>query len=173
MFPHDIHDRARKIIETYTADGLKIVTAESCTGGLVSAALTDIPGSSAVVERGFVTYSNMAKIEVLGVDPEMLECFGAVSAEVAEAMAIGALEFSHADIALSVTGIAGPDGGSALKPVGLVYFGLAKRDGTVFHYNCNFKGDRSDIRLQSVREGLALFLSAIEKDSENKPFTGL
>ena len=156
MFPPDLHDLAQKIISSYTAEKKKIVTAESCTGGLVTGALTEISGSSAVLERGFVGYSNDAKTEVLGVMPELLEQYGAVSAEVAEAMATGALEFSLADVALSVTGIAGPSGGTLAKPVGLVFFGIATRTGAIFHTQSHFKGDRSDIRIQAVREALTL-----------------
>ncbi len=159
MFPSDIHDLARKVIETYVLQKRKIVTAESCTGGLIVGALTEIPGSSAVVERGFITYSNDAKVEVLGVLPESLENFGAVSEQVAEIMAKGALEFSMADVAVSVTGIAGPDGGTSSKPVGLVYFGIASRSGNVFHYKGQYNGDRGDIRMQAVREALKLLLS--------------
>lgn len=118
MSVDDILDRAR-------AQGVMIVTAESCTGGMVAVALTDVPGSSAVVERGFVTYSNKAKIEMLGVLPETLDAFGAVSEEVAREMAEGALRHSPADLAVSITGIAGP-GGSEHKPEGRVCFGLAR-----------------------------------------------
>ncbi|MDX2028933.1 MAG: CinA family protein [Alphaproteobacteria bacterium] len=164
MFPPDIHDLARKVIESYTAQKQKIVTAESCTGGLVAAALTQIPGSSAVVERGFVAYSNQAKTEILGVMPETLEDYGAVSDKVAEEMAQGALEFSQADIAVSVTGIAGPSGAETGKPVGLVYFGLATRSGAVFHYKSQYNGDRDDIRLQATREALRLSLSMADED---------
>jgi nicotinamide-nucleotide amidase len=161
MFPPDIYDLARKIVETYTRQRQKIVTAESCTGGLVAGALTEISGSSAIVERGFVTYSNDAKVEVLGVMPELITEYGAVSEEVAEAMAQGALEFSLADVGISVTGIAGPLGGSAEKPVGLVYFGLATRAGVMFHYKSQFNGDRDDIRQQAVKEALRLLLSLV------------
>ena len=160
MFPPDLHDLAQKIISSYTAEKKKIVTAESCTGGLVAAALTEISGSSAVLERGFVGYSNDAKTEVLGVMPELLEQYGAVSAEVAEAMATGALEFSLADVAVSVTGIAGPSGGTLAKPVGLVFFGFATRAGALFNSKCQFKGDRSDIRMQAVREALQLLAAS-------------
>ncbi len=159
MFAPDILALAQKVISSYRAEGQKIVTAESCTGGLITGALTEIAGSSAVVERGFVTYSNDAKIEVLAVRPETLEEYGAVSEQTAEEMAQGALEFSHAHTALSVTGIAGPDGGSVSKPVGLVYFGLATREGSLLHYKCQFSGDREQIRMQAVREGLNLLLS--------------
>ena len=159
MFAPDIHALAEKIIFLYTREKRKIVTAESCTGGLIAAALTHIPGASAVVERGFITYSNDAKIEVLAVQPETLQEFGAVSAEVAEEMAQGALEFSRADVALSVTGIAGPGGGSAMKPVGLIYFGLATRHGGIMYYKCQFSGNREDVQMQAVQEGLRLLLS--------------
>ncbi len=118
MISNDILDLAR-------AQGVRIATAESCTGGMVAVALTDIPGSSSVVERGFVTYSNEAKIEMLGVSPDMLSTFGAVSEEIAREMAEGALRHSHADLAVSITGIAGP-GGSEHKPEGRVCFGLAR-----------------------------------------------
>src|SRR5277367_6169236 len=104
------------------AAGLMLATAESCTGGMVAAALTDIAGSSDVVERGFVTYSNAAKAELLGIDPAVIETHGAVSREVAEAMARGALAQSATDVAVAITGVAGPDGGSVDKPVGLVWF---------------------------------------------------
>lgn len=161
MFPPDIHDLAWKVVDTYTSKRMKIVTAESCTGGLVAGALTEISGSSAIVERGFVTYSNDAKVEVLGVMPELIAEYGAVSEEVADAMAIGALEFSLADVALSVTGIAGPLGGTATKPVGLVCFGLATRGGVQFHYRSQFNGDRDDIRRQAVHEALKLLLSMV------------
>ena len=159
MFSPDIIALAQKVISAYTAEKCKIVTAESCTGGLIAGALTNIPGSSAVLERGFVTYSNDAKIEVLGVDFLALEQCGAVSAQVATQMVQGALEFSRADVAISVTGIAGPDGGSAEKPVGLVYFGLATRDGVAMHYRCEFSGNRNDVRTQSVIEALKLLLT--------------
>ena len=162
MFPADVHDLARQVIETYTAKKKLIATVESCTGGLIAAALTDIPGSSAVMERGFVTYSNEAKTELVGVEPEVVRAEGAVSAHTAEEMAKGALLFSHADVTLSVTGIAGPTGGTPGKPVGLVYIGLATREGAVFHYQCNFKGDRSDIRMQAVLESLKLLLTQVE-----------
>jgi nicotinamide-nucleotide amidase len=159
MLPADLHDLARQTITTFAAQKKKIVTAESCTGGLIAAALTEIPGSSDVFERGFVSYSNESKIELLGVLPDLLESHGAVSAQVAEAMAQGALDFSLADVAVSVTGIAGPGGGSLNKPVGLVFFGVATRTGALFHFQCQFKGDRDDIRAQSVREALKLLLS--------------
>jgi len=148
---------AREIIERCAAAKLKIATAESCTGGLVAGALTEIAGSSAVVDRGFVTYSNAAKVAVLGVSPDLLEEFGAVSEEVALAMVAGALARSDADLAVAITGIAGPTGGSAAKPVGLVHFAAARRGQRAVHIERRF-GDigRSAVRLASVAEALAM-----------------
>lgn len=160
MFPPEIHDLARKVIESYGAQQRTIAVVESCTGGLVGAALTQVPGASAVFERGFVTYSDDAKTELLGVRPETLKNYGAVSEPAAEEMAGGALKFSRAETSISVTGIAGPTGATPDKPVGLVCFGLARRAGTVFHVKCQFKGDRDDIRMQAVREALKLLFSA-------------
>src|ERR1700739_4440662 len=129
MFPDDILALAEETLAAARARGLKIAAAESCTGGLVASALTEIAGSSGVFDRGFVTYSNAAKAEMLGVDPRLIEAHGAVSPETAEAMAKGALAHARADIVVAVTGIAGPGGGSAQKPVGLVYFGTASASG--------------------------------------------
>jgi len=172
MFPYEIYAKAEKIITSYEATKRKIVTAESCTGGLVAAALTAVPGSSAVVERGFVAYSNDAKIEVLGVMPDLLMRFGAVSTEVAEAMAKGALDFSRADVAVSVTGIAGPGGGTPGKPVGLVCFGLATRQNVLMHYQGQFFGSRDEVRMQAVMEALKLFLSVEgEENHTTDPFS--
>ena len=152
MFPPDIHDLAHKLIDYYAGQKSRIAAAESCTGGLIAAALTEIPGASDVFERGFITYGNASKTEQLDVAPELIEENGAVSAEVAEAMAQGALLYSKATVGVSVTGIAGPGGGTAAKPVGLVYIGLAHKGGTSFHYKCLFKGDRDDVRLQAVKK---------------------
>lgn len=137
--------------------GLMLACAESCTGGLVAAAMTDLPGSSAVLDRGFVTYSNAAKTQMLGVPAALIAAHGAVSAAVARAMAAGALERSDADIGVSITGVAGPGGGSADKPVGLVHFGAASRTGAVRHRERRF-GDlgRSEIRRLAVLEALDL-----------------
>jgi len=142
-----------------------LVTAESCTGGLISALLTEIPGSSDVVERGFVTYSNAAKASCLGIDPQVIEANGAVSEVVARAMAAGALANSEADIAVAVTGVAGPGGGSAEKPVGLVHFAAARRGQPLLHLERRF-GDlgRTTIRLASVRTALDLVKAAIKLD---------
>jgi nicotinamide-nucleotide amidase len=151
------------LLERYRRAGKKIATAESCTGGMVAAALTDIAGSSDVVERGFVTYSNEAKTELLGVPADLIGRVGAVSAEVALAMAEGALAHSHADMAVSVTGIAGPGGGTPTKPVGLVWFGLAVRgDGTLVEKR-NFAGDRAAVRREAVATALALLDYAISE----------
>ena len=122
LLPKDIDDLARRVIETNMAEGRKVVLAESCTGGLVTAALTEIPGSSAVFDRGFVTYSNEAKMEALGVPLDIIETFGAVSIACAWAMAKGALAKSNADVAVAISGVAGPGGGTELKPVGTVVF---------------------------------------------------
>ncbi len=158
MFPADIETLARQVIETAAARGLTIATAESCTGGLVAGALTAIAGSSAVVDRGFVTYSNVAKTELLGVPAELIEAHGAVSEPVARAMADGAVARSPAMVAVSVTGVAGPGGGSADKPVGLVHFGAVGPAGPV-HAEHRF-GDigREEVRLASVRVALGLLL---------------
>lgn len=136
------------------AAGLKAVTAESCTGGGVASALTDIPGSSQWFERGYVTYSNDAKIDDLGVDPAALERHGAVSVEVARQMAEGALRRSGADVAVALTGIAGPDGGSIEKPVGLVYLAYGRRGGPVQVSRELYAGDRAAVRGQAVADAL-------------------
>ena len=138
-------------------------TAESCTGGLIIAALTDIPGSSSMVDRGFVTYSNEAKMEMLGVSAATLDAHGAVSRETAVEMAAGALARSHAGIALAVTGIAGPDGGSPEKPVGLVWFGLARRGEALIAEKHIFSNNGRDfIRRETVRTALEMGLKALE-----------
>ncbi|MEM8772826.1 MAG: CinA family protein [Pseudomonadota bacterium] len=139
-------------------------TAESCTGGMIAAALTDVPGSSAVVDRGFVTYSNEAKTEMLAVPQELFARFGAVSGEVAQAMAQGAILNSRADIAVSVTGIAGPGGGSDGKPVGLVWFGVAREDGFVRTERRVFAvGSRDYVRTKAVETALQLLLNAFNR----------
>ena len=161
MFPDDIEALARKVVEAAAARGLMIATAESCTGGLVSAALTAVAGSSAVVERGFVTYSNAAKSELLGVPAALIDSQGAVSEPVARAMAEGALGHSNTRVSVAVTGVAGPGGGSADKPVGLVHFAAAGPGGLI-HVERRF-GDigREAVRLDSVRVALDLLLDRI------------
>ena len=136
----------------------KLATAESCTGGMVAAALTDIAGSSDVVERGFVTYSNEAKMELLGVPEELLVAHGAVSEEVARAMAEGALARAPVDLAVSITGIAGPGGATPTKPVGLVWFGLAARGAAAHTERHVFPGDRTAVREAARRRALELLL---------------
>jgi nicotinamide-nucleotide amidase len=140
---------------------LKLATAESCTGGLVAAALTDIAGSSTVVERGFVTYSNDAKSELLGVPAAMIAAHGAVSAQVATAMVQGALARAPVDLAVSVTGIAGPGGATPGKPVGLVYFGIARKGGTARVERHTFHGDRAAVRWAATERALELLLEAV------------
>ena len=157
----DIETIAAEVLRTFEERGLKIATAESCTGGMVSAAITDLPGASNVLERGFVTYSNEAKAEMLGVSPETLAAHGAVSSETAHEMAAGALAHSHADVAVSITGIAGPGGGSPEKPVGLVWFGIAMRGREPRLEERRF-GDtgRAQVRRASVVTALRLLLDA-------------
>ncbi|EJT05796.1 CinA family protein [Rhizobium sp. CCGE 510] len=157
LFPDDILSAAQTIIRDFAAAGLMISTAESCTGGLIAGALTEISGSSAVVDRGFVTYTNTAKIELLGVKAETLLRFGAVSEETARQMVHGALFRSRADIAVAVTGIAGPGGGSAEKPIGLVHLAAKSRAGTLIHRKMLY-GDigRSEVRLATVRTALEM-----------------
>ncbi|MXO61723.1 CinA family protein [Qipengyuania oceanensis] len=161
LLPADIDDLARRVIEENAALGRKVTVAESCTGGLVTAALTEIPGSSAVLERGYVTYSNEAKMEMLGVSSEIIETFGAVSIACVWAMAKGALEKSGADVAVAISGVAGPGGGTALKPVGTVVFAKAVRDapGEPQGESRDF-GDngRGEIRRQAVLCALDLLL---------------
>lgn len=163
FFPADMVALARRVVEENRALGRRVAVAESCTGGLVAAALTEIPGSSAVVERGFVTYSNDSKSEALGVSRDIIETFGAVSIATAWAMAQGALRQSHADVAVAVTGIAGPDGGTPLKPVGTVVFARALRndEGEPEGEQVLFDGaSRSDIRRQAAMAALELLLPA-------------
>lgn len=159
MFPEAITAAARSLLDAARWRKLRIVTAESCTGGLIAGALTAIPGSSDVVERGYVTYSNEAKTELLGVPAELIARKGAVSAEVAVAMAEGALKHSPADISVAVTGIAGPGGGSAEKPVGLVHIAAARRGGARLHEEKQFgEIGRDAVREQTVAAALALML---------------
>jgi nicotinamide-nucleotide amidase len=148
---------ARRLLALCRQRGLKVATAESCTGGLVAAALTDIPGSSDVVERGFVTYSDDAKHELLSVPLATLKKFGAVSRQTAEAMARGALKKSRAHLAVSITGIAGPGGATRGKPVGLVHFAVAGRGGRIIHRAKKY-GDvgRRRVRQKSLDEALAM-----------------
>lgn len=158
----ELSSRAAALVLAYAERGWRIATAESCTGGLVVAALTDVPGSSAVVERGFVTYSNEAKAEMLGIDPALIATHGAVSHPVARAMAEGALAASPADVAVAITGIAGPGGGSAAKPVGLVHLACATRGLPCEHLERRY-GDlgRAAIRERAVEDALTLLEDAL------------
>lgn len=158
MFPDDIRTLAEQVVATARARGLMIATAESCTGGLVAGALTAIAGSSAVLERGFVTYSNAAKTEMLGVPADLVEAHGAVSEAVARAMADGAVARSGAAVSVAVTGIAGPGGGSPDKPVGLVHFAVSGPAGRFHVAHCFGDTGREAIRLESVRVALTLLL---------------
>jgi nicotinamide-nucleotide amidase len=160
---------AKRLLALARARGLKIATAESCTGGLVAGALTDIAGSSDVVDRGFVTYSNAAKQSMLGVTALTLERAGAVSRETAEEMVQGALEHSDADLAVAITGIAGPGGATPGKPVGLVHFAAAARAGRLIHRAKKF-GDigRRKVRQESVDEALAM-LETLARQAPKKP----
>jgi nicotinamide-nucleotide amidase len=163
MFDDLVRQQAEELLQAYREAGKKIATAESCTGGLIAGCLTEIAGSSDVVDRGFVTYSNEAKTEMLGVSPALLEHPGpgAVSAEVAVAMAKGALKASRADVAVSATGIAGPGGGSEDKPVGLVFLGWASKGGPARAVHHVFPGDRGEVRNATVRAALDLFKEAL------------
>ena len=156
VLPAPLLEAARAAIGHHRANHTMVTTAESCTGGLVSAALTSIAGSSAVLERGFVTYSNRAKTEMLGVPASLIAAHGAVSAEVATAMAEGAITRSGAQAGVAVTGIAGPDGGSPEKPVGLVHFALAAQGQPTRCEQAIFSGDRDDIRLAAALFALDL-----------------
>lgn len=156
-FPDEILALAQTIITDFTTKGLMVSTAESCTGGLIAGALTEIPGSSAVVDRGFVTYTNSAKREMLGVQEQTLAQFGAVSKETALQMVHGALFRSHADLSVAVTGVAGPGGGSAEKPVGLVHLAAKARNGALIHHEMRY-GDigRDKVRLATVQTALEM-----------------
>jgi nicotinamide-nucleotide amidase len=162
MFPADLLSRAEKLLADARAKGLKIATAESCTGGLVAGVLTEIAGSSDVFERGFVTYSNQAKRDLLGVPGALIRQHGAVSEAVARAMAEGAIRNSTAQLSVAITGIAGPGGGSDEKPVGLMHITAARAGEASLHRECRF-GDigRSEIRLASVETALAMLMQLL------------
>jgi nicotinamide-nucleotide amidase len=159
-FPAPSLALARQLLAACEARGWHLATAESCTGGLIIGCLTEIAGSSAVVERGYVTYDNRAKQEVLGVPSNLLASVGAVSEEVARAMADGACEQAGVDLAIAVTGIAGPGGATPTKPVGLVHMAVALRDQSTLHAVQVFPGDRSAVRLATVDAALELALRA-------------
>src|ERR1700758_2899343 len=159
MSGSDARALARSLLDLCRMRKLTIATAESCTGRLVAGALTDIPGSSDVIDRGFVTYSNEAKRAMLGVEASTLQTFGAVSKETATQMAVGALERANVDLAVSITGIAGPGGATPGKPVGLVHFAVAARDGRIIHREQRFGAiGRSAVRERSVVEALRMLI---------------
>ena len=169
MAPDALLEAATRLVAACRDGGLTVATAESCTGGLVAALITEVPGSSAALDRGFVTYSNAAKSEMLGVDPDLIAAEGAVSAAVALAMAAGVLARSRADVAVSITGVAGPGGGSPAKPVGLVHFACARRGGIGAAVERRF-GDlgRTGVRWASVAQALDL-LEAEVRGAASKP----
>lgn len=156
------YESAERLLREMKSRGLTIATAESCTGGLIAATLAAVPGASASLERGFVTYSNAAKTELLGVPAELIREHGAVSREVALAMVAGALSHSPADVAVAVTGIAGPDGGTAAKPVGLVHISAARRGGVTLHEEMRFGAiGRHEVQLATVAAAFALMVRTL------------
>ena len=158
----DLLHAARDLLAEAKARALRLTTAESCTGGLIAATLVRVPGCSSVVERGFVTYSNDAKVEMLGVPAELIARRGAVSREVALAMAEGALAHAHADLAVAVTGVAGPEGGSAEKPVGLVHIAVARKNGPRLHEEKQFGAiGRENVQRETVAAALALLMRVL------------
>src|ERR1700722_11726333 len=170
MAEQDLIAAAAAVLDLCRAKALTIAAAESCTGGLLAATLTEIPGSSDVFDRGFVTYSNDAKTAMLGVPAELLLAFGAVSRETAQAMAGGALERAGVDLAVAITGIAGPGGAMPGKPVGLVHFAAASRGGRLSHQARQF-GDigRAPVRRESVRQALAMLRELAEQEAPAAP----
>jgi nicotinamide-nucleotide amidase len=170
MIDDDIVEAARRLLDICKRKNLLVATAESCTAGLVAGTLTEVPGTSSILDRGFVTYSNEAKHEMLGVPQDTLRMFGAVSRETAEAMARGVLGHSRVHLAVSVTGVAGPDGGSAEKPVGLVHFAAATRSGNLIHAEKRF-GDigRANVRKHSVLQAFLMLHTLAEGETPNPP----
>ena len=162
LFPESCTRLAQGLLAEAARTHIRLATAESCTGGLIAACLTEIAGSSAVVDRGYVVYDNRAKIEMLGVREATLAEHGAVSEETAREMAGGAIARSGCELAVAVTGIAGPGGGSETKPVGLVHIAAGRRGGAVLHQRHLFDGDRTAIRLATVEAALSLALAALE-----------
>ena len=160
MIDQEVSAAAAKLLESCRQNGVTIATVESCTGGLVAGSLTEIAGSSDVVDRGFVTYTNVAKHELVGVPMALFPLVGAVSEEVARAMAAGGIAHSRADIAVGITGIAGP-GQSENKPAGLVHLCAAHKDGDTLHERCMFEGDRSAVRKSSVLKAFELIARLI------------
>lgn len=162
MAGSDLHALAIQVLDACKAKGLMVATAESCTGGLVAAMLVDIPGSSAVLERGFTTYSNAAKADMLGVPTDLIDHYGAVSEPVAIAMATGALARSNAEITVAITGVAGPGGGTATKPEGLVHFACTRTGQPTKHVRIEFGPiGRTEVRHASVKQALEMILEAV------------
>ncbi len=170
ILPAELVEAARRVVDSNRAAGRRITVAESCTGGLVAAAITEIPGSSDILEAGFVTYSNDAKLELLKVSPDVLETFGAVSIAVAWSMAQAALEMSGADVSVAITGVAGPGGGTEKKPVGTVVFARAEKGADPAHIVADRKdfGDlgRGGVRLQAALCALELLVAPAPADPE-------
>lgn len=158
MYPAPLLDKARALLSAMKRRRARLAIAESCTGGLIAGCVTEIAGSSLVFDRGFVTYSNDAKTELLGVPTDLLVRLGAVSAEVAAAMVEGAIAHSQADLAVSVTGVSGPGGGTADKPVGTVFMAVARRGEPAAAHRFQFDGDRTAVRLATVDQALDLLL---------------
>lgn len=170
MSDEELRAAAVKLLDLCKDKELTLATAESCTGGLVAATLSEIPGSSLVLDRGFVTYSNKAKQQMLGVTPATIDVYGSVSTECAEEMAKGALAHASVDLAISITGIAGPTGAVLGKPIGLVYFCAASRSGRVIAHDRKY-GDigRSNVRRQSVLQALSMLQELAEKEEPRPP----
>lgn len=156
IFPRELLQHAENLLQQLRAQNCTLATAESCTGGLVAALLTEISGSSDVFSHGFITYVNAAKISMLGVDAQLIDTHGAVSEEVARAMAEGAVRAAGANMAIAITGIAGPSGATVDKPVGLVHIACVREGFTTLHEVHHFAGDRASVRLQAVSAALAL-----------------
>jgi nicotinamide-nucleotide amidase len=170
MLDDDIVEAAKRLLDICRRKNLTVATAESCTAGLVAGTLAEVPGISSMLERGFITYSNQAKQDMLGVSAETLKVHGAVSCETAEEMARGAIAHAPVDLAVSVTGIAGPDGGSAEKPVGLVHFAAASRSGNLIHAEKRFgEIGRPDIRKQSVLQAFRMLHDLAEGEAPRPP----
>lgn len=170
MLEDDIADAAKRLLDICRRKHLTLATVESCTAGLVAGTLTEIPGTSRILDRGFVTYSNQAKQDMVGVSAETLKVHGAVSRQTAEEMARGAIVRTPVDLAVSVTGIAGPDGGSAEKPVGLVHFAAASRSGQLAHAEKRFGAiGRSEVRKQSVLQAFRMLHDLAEREAPRPP----
>ncbi|HWK96819.1 MAG TPA: CinA family protein [Pseudolabrys sp.] len=170
MLDEDIVQAARDLLDICKRKNLLVATAESCTAGLVAGTLTEVPGTSSILDRGFITYSNEAKNEMLGVSRDLLAQHGAVSREVAEAMASGVLGHSRVHLAVSVTGIAGPDGGTATKPVGLVHFAVASRAGKLTHAEKRYGNiGRAEVRKHSVLQAFRMLHTMAEGEASYPP----